>query len=309
MTIERPQLLRALLILYAVAILIALGSLLPKSRLLRGHAGKTQSGSVAVIHIYGPIRAPMSASAWSEDNDEIVRRLHEISEDDDIKAVLLRINSPGGTVGSVQEIYTEVLKCKAKGKKVVASLGDVAASGGFYIATSADKIISNPGTITGSIGVIMEFGNFESLFQKIGVRLQVVKSGAHKDIGSPARPLTPEERRMLQASIDDAYSQFVDAVAAGRGLARDKVLKLADGRIFTGREAQHAGLVDDLGDSRDAMDILIKLANLNPHPPIVSDSSKSVFSFMKHMSGQAHSGLLDSLGLRSPTVSLQYLLQ
>jgi protease-4 len=300
---------RAILILYAAAVLVALGSFLPRFGFLHPKKGKTQSGSVAVVHIYGPIHAPMSASAFSEDADDIAQRLHEISEDDDIKAILLRINSPGGTVGAVQEIYTEILKCKAKGKKVVASLGDVAASGGLYLATSADRVISNPGTITGSIGVIMEFGNLEGLFQKLGVRLQVIKSGAHKDIGSPARPITPEEKRLLQASIDDAYAQFVEAVVAGRGLPRDKVLKFADGRIFTGREALHVGLVDDLGDSRDALDALIKLANLEPHPPIVSDAPKSILGLMKRVSSQTRAGMLESLGLQAPSVSLEYLLR
>src|SRR5205814_41563 len=137
---NRNRLIRVILALYLAAVLVALGSLLPRSRFLEGRKGKVQSGSIAVVHIYGPIRTPMTTSAWSDGADDIVRLLHEISEDDDVKAVLLRINSPGGTVGSVQEIYTEILKCKAKGKKVVASLGDVAASGGLYIASAADKV-------------------------------------------------------------------------------------------------------------------------------------------------------------------------
>src|SRR5205807_261130 len=133
----------------------------------------------------------MNSSAWgSPDADDIAHRVHELVEDDDVKVILLRINSPGGTVGAVQEIYAELLKCKAKGKKIVASLGDVAASGGFYLASAADRVVANPGTITGSIGVIIQFGNLEGLFEKLGVRLQVIKSGAHKDIGSPARALT-----------------------------------------------------------------------------------------------------------------------
>src|SRR5882762_2327914 len=169
MTIERNQLLRAIVYLYGLSVVIALGTFLAQTRPFHSPFGKTQSGSIAVVHIYGAIHTSEAASAWgSQDADEIAHRLHQLADDSDVKAILLRINSPGGTVGAVQEIYEEVIKCKAKGKKVVASLGEVAASGGYYIASSADRIVSNPGTITGSIGVILEFGNLEGLFEKLG---------------------------------------------------------------------------------------------------------------------------------------------
>src|SRR6185437_4762136 len=223
---NRHTLLTAIALLYGAALLAALFSILPH----RKKSGKYASGRLAVIHIYGPISTGFSVSPWASPGaDEIARRLHRLSSDDQVKAIVLRINSPGGTVGAVQEIDAEILRCKAHGKKVVASLGDVAASGGYYLASSADRVIADSGTITGSIGVIMEFGNLEGLFQKLGVKLEVVKSGAHKDIGSPARPLTPEERTLLQASIDDAYDQFVNAVARGRRLPLDRVRALADG--------------------------------------------------------------------------------
>lgn len=256
-------------------------------------ARKRKQGVLAIVHIYGAIHTSLSASAWeAPDADEIAHRLHALSEDDNVKAILLRINSPGGTVGGVQEIHTEILRCKSKGKKVVASLGDVAASGGYYLASAADQIVADPGTITGSIGVILEFGDFEGLFQKLGVRLEVVKSGAHKDIGSPARSLTPEEKQMLQESINDAYEQFVDAVKTGRRLPEDKVRALADGRIFTGRQALSVGLVDSLGDQEDAMQVAIGLSHLPAKPTIVSDASRSLASFMQNLSSeQFHSSL------------------
>ncbi|HVO33724.1 MAG TPA: signal peptide peptidase SppA, partial [Elusimicrobiota bacterium] len=239
--------LQSLVALYAITFAVALGSLLPKTFWSRFHGGPEKSGSLAVVKIYGPIRVSEMASAWGPpDADDITRQLHRLSERDDVKAIVLRINSPGGTVAAVQEIRTEILRCKAKGKKIIVSMGDVAASGGYYLASTGDRVFADPGTITGSIGVILEFGNLEGLMQKLGVRLEVIKSGAHKDIGSPARPLTPEERRMLQDSISDAYEQFVDAVSQGRHLPADRVRALADGRIFTGRQALKEGLVDEL---------------------------------------------------------------
>ena len=286
----REKLLQLILVFYGLALIAAIVSLVPSKKF--PHAGKKRgSGRLAVVHVYGAIHGATSSSSWgSEDADDIARTLHRYSEQDDIKAIVLRINSPGGTVGAVQEIYAEVMRCKAKGKKVVASLGDVAASGGYYLASSADKIVSNPGTITGSIGVILEFGNLETLFQKIGVRLEVIKSGAHKDIGSPARALTPEERQMLQASINDAYDQFVTAVSSGRGLPADQVRPLADGRIFTGAQALRLKLVDQLGDFQDAQQKAIELAGLPEHPSIVSDESNSLASMMRSLSSRFGSG-------------------
>jgi protease IV len=311
-TLTRNQILRTILALYAAALIVALGSLLTRSRFWEQISTQSKSGSVAVVKISGPIQTRMAGSGLSggPDAEAIARRLYKISKDPTIKAVILRINSPGGTVGGVQEIYQGVLECKKKGKKVVASLGDVAASGGYYIAASADKIVTNPGTITGSIGVILQFGNLEGLFQKVGVRLQVIKSGEHKDIGSPARSLTPEEKQMLQASIDDAYAQFVDAVAQGRSLPREQIVPLADGRIFTGRQAMQAGLADELGGVHDALQVAIKLANLAPNPPIIRDDSKSFRVLLEELSSRLQvSSLWDSVGIPSSGFQLEYSLK
>src|SRR6185436_16569611 len=157
------------------------------------------------------------------------------------------INSPGGSVGAVQEVYDEILRLKKSGKKVVVSMGDVAASGGYYVACAADKIYANPGTLTGSIGVIFETGNVQSLLKKIGVKVQPIKSAEHKDIGSPFKTMSVQERQILQSIIDDAYGQFVRAIVDGRQMQKEKVLRLADGRIYSGAQAKSEGLVDELG--------------------------------------------------------------
>jgi protease-4 len=259
-------------------------------------AAKKHQGALAMVSVSGPIRFDMGTPSWSDkDAEDTANELHRLSEDKDVKAILLRINSPGGTVGSVQEIFREMARCREKGKIIVASLGDVAASGGYYLAAGSDRIVANPGTITGSIGVILEFGNLEGLFQKVGLKLEVIKSGLHKDIGSPARALTPAEKAMLQASIDDAYAQFFDAVRTGRRLSPEKLKAIADGRIFTGRQAIQAGLVDELGNEQDAIQVAIKLAKLPADPFIISQPSHSFSSMVQRATSQFSRQPLDSL--------------
>ena len=285
-TRDQERLLRCLIVLFTSwRLVVALGSLLPKPAWLKKDRS---SGALAIVNIYGPIHTNQTASPWgAPDADAIANQLHRLSEKETVKAILLRINSPGGTVGAVQEINTEVLRCKAKGKIIVASFGDVAASGGYYLGAAADRIVADPGTITGSIGVIMEFGNLEGLFQKLGVKLVVIKTGAHKDIGSPARPLTEEEKRLLQDSMNDAYDQFLKAVEAGRKMPEDKLRALADGRIFTGRQAMKEGLVDELGNRQDAIRVAIQLAHLPDHPELITDDAKSFAGFLKQLSSES----------------------
>lgn len=181
------------------------------------------------------------------------RRLRKAFKDSHVKAVLLRVNSPGGTVGSSQEIHDAIVKIRNQGKPVIVSMGDVAASGGYYISAPATKIFADPGTITGSIGVIMNLMNVQGLEQKLGITANVVKSGQFKDMGSPNRPMTEAERELLQGLIMDSYNQFVEAVSKGRNLPLDTVKKLADGRIYTGRQAKDVKLVDELGGYEDAL--------------------------------------------------------
>ena len=188
------------------------------------------------------------------DSHTITSQLIRFRKDNRIKAIVLRINSPGGAVGPTQDIYREI-KRTAETKKVVASLGGVAASGGYYIAAATHKIVANPGTITGSIGVIIEFVHFEELLNKIGVDLVVRKSGEFKDIGSPHRELTDRDKEIIDALIADIQGQFVDAVAGGRALPIEKVKQIADGRIFSGARAKELDLVDVLGNFQDAVDV------------------------------------------------------
>lgn len=205
--------------------------------------GETFSGEkVGIIEIKGAIA----------DAGETLEQLKTFREDESIKAIVIRIDSPGGAVGPSQEIYREIKKTISE-KKVVVSMGAVAASGGYYIAAAADGIVANPGTITGSIGVIMGFTNFEKLLKKIGLTPVVIKSGPYKDMGSPAREMGDEERKILQGITNDIHDQFVTAIAEGRNLDRDLVENIADGRIFTGEYAKNIGLVDKLGNFEDAV--------------------------------------------------------
>ncbi|MFH1378698.1 MAG: signal peptide peptidase SppA [bacterium] len=247
----------------------------------------SKPNAIGIIHISGPIYAGQRGSvlAGTGNPDQIVKKLKTFREDSDIKAVLLRINSPGGSVASVQEIYREIMLMRKQGKIVVASMADVAASGGYYIASAADKIVANPGTITGSIGVIMETGNLQELFKKIGVKLEVIKSGTHKDSGSPHRPLTAEERKIFQGLIDNAYDQFIDAIIEGRHMDKSKLLRLATGRVFTGEQAAGNGLIDELGGKMEAIDLAARLAQIKGEPRIIETTEpwSQFFSFIDNM--------------------------
>lgn len=220
-------------------------------------------GKVAIVRIEGPII----------DSREAVSELKSFAEDSSVKAIVLRVDSPGGAVAPSQEIYTEVKKAAEK-KKVVVSMGSLAASGGYYVSSPATTIVANPGTITGSIGVIMEIPNFEGLMDKIGVKTTVVKSGKFKDIGSATKELTPEERRLLQEVMDDVHEQFIRAVAEGRGMAFEDVAKLADGRIFSGEQAKELGLVDELGGLEDSIALSARMAGIKGKPEVVEHEEK-----------------------------------
>ncbi len=203
------------------------------------------------------------------ESEPVVRELQEHQDNPSVRAMVLRINSPGGVVGPTQEIYAAVKRFRKAGKPVVASLGSVGASGGYYVAAAADRIYANPGSLTGSIGVVMQMTNVEGLLKKVGVEYVVVKSGRYKDIGNFARAMSPEERRILQALLDDVYNQFVDAVAQGRGLDRQAVLGFADGRIVSGQAAKEIGMVDALGGLEDAIEGAAQLAGLPKRPKLI----------------------------------------
>jgi protease-4 len=212
-----------------------------------GAKGFSLNDKIGVLPIEGVIT----------DSFKINQNIEEFAEDNSIVAVVVRIDSPGGSVGAAQEIYDAILELKKK-KKVVVSMGSIAASGGLLIACAGDKIVANPGTITGSISAIMQFANLEELLKKVGVKSSVVKSGPYKDIGSPMREMTPEERVIVQELVDDIYNQFIDVIVRNRKLTREQVVAIADGRVFSGRKAKEYGLVDQLGN----MGAAAKLASI-----------------------------------------------
>ena len=209
-----------------------------------------------------------------------VRQIKKYADDKSIKAIVLRIDSPGGGVAPSQEIYSEILNVRKNSNKiVVTSMGNLAASGGYYIACASDKIVANPGTLTGSIGVIMTFSNIEELMKKIGLKTEIIKSGEFKDIGSPMREFTEKEKKLLQGVIDDVYDQFVNAVSVGRSIAVQKVKELSDGRIFTGRQAFEIGLVDKLGSLEEAIKLAAELVGIEGKPKIVSEKKEKNLLF------------------------------
>jgi len=230
------------------------------------------SGRVGLVEVVGGI----------EDSEAVVEQLERMERDSSVRAVVVRLDSPGGGVAASQEIYEAVRRVRDAGKPVVASLGGVAASGAYYVACAADSIVSNPGTLTGSIGVIMTFPNTEELFRKVGLRFDVVKTGKFKDIGSMSRPMTDDERRLLEQVLGNVYEQFVDAISEGRGLDRAEILPLADGRIFSGDQALEYGFVDRMGDLDDSIRLAARMAAIEGRPSVVRKERRrvSVWSFL-----------------------------
>lgn len=264
-TAVKPQ--RSLLRRIFWAIVIGGGALILLNALLPDLDFSSQD-RVALIRIEGVIL----------DAQATISELKQYSENPLVKAIVLRIDSPGGGVVPSQEIHDAVKRVKTKSNKaVIASMGTVAASGGYYIAAATDRIIANPGTLTGSIGVIMEMANFEGLMKKVGVEGVVIKSGRFKDVGSPLRKMSDEERKLLQSVMDDVHHQFIQAVADGRSLEVSEVEPLADGRIYTGRQAKEARLVDELGDLDDAIHIAADIAGMEGEPKVVEPRKR--FSF------------------------------
>ncbi len=234
------------------------------------------------------------------DSQETIDELKEYVEDSTVKAIVLRIESPGGSVAPAQEIYKEVRKAVEK-KKVLVSMGSVAASGGYYIASPATRIIANPGTLTGSIGVIMEIPNIEGLMNKLGIKTEVVKSGSYKDIASIFRGIKKEEKEILQGVLDNVHEQFILAVAEGRNMSAEDVRKIADGRVFTGEQALKTGLVDELGNLQDTFHTAAKLVGIKGEPVIIS--KKKRFSLIDLIKGSVSKEWADVF----PAVRVKYL--
>jgi len=248
------------------------------------------AGRVALVRIEGPIM----------DSKNAVEEIKERAKDEAIRAIVLRIDSPGGGVAASQEIHSEIKKAAGK-KQVVVSMGSVAASGGYYIACPATTIFANPGTLTGSIGVIMEIPNVEGLMTKIGVKTEVIKSGRNKDIGSVFRTMKKEERELLQGVSDNIHEQFIRAVAEGRKMKVEDVRKIADGRIFSGEQALAGGLVNRLGTLEDAIREAARLAGIKGEPHVVEKEDR--LSFLEVL----RNGLPRELSDVLPTVKIKYL--
>ena len=255
-------------------------------------------GVIAEEDSQSPFSAPTGASYIS-------KRIRDAAKQENVKAIVLDINSPGGTVASVQDIYSELLAAKEKGKKVVALFRDVAASGGFYIAMAADKIVAEPGTITGSVGVIMQTGNVVELFNKLGIKVEPITSGKHKDMGSAYRPMTEAEKAILQDMVDDTYAQFLAAVKKGRpNVKPEDMAAYTDGRVFTGQRALQLGFIDKLGGEETARLLAGELAGLKD-PKIITQKTEGlrelIFSFGSTMENQNIGKQLQSLS--TPRVS------
>lgn len=249
-----------------------------------------QDPRVAVIRVDGPIVGGDDADmAWgspsSTTSGALMRQFRKARQDDSVQAVLLRVNSPGGSAAATQEAAAELQKLKDSGKPVVVSMGDTAASGAYWLAAYGDKIYANPSTITGSIGVYMSYYDVQGLSEKLGVREEKIKSGPHKDIFSPFRPMTEEERRLTQNMVDDMYEQFVAVVAEQRHMDGEKVRSLADGRVFTGVQAKEAGLVDELGNYYDALGYAGTLIHADPDK-VATVTYDDAFSWDQLLSGR-----------------------
>ena len=221
-------------------------------------------------------------------SDELVDDIEQLAANPHVRGLVVRIDSPGGGVAPSQEIHDALVRFEGDGDRpVVVSMGNIAASGGYYVACGADKIVADPGTLTGSIGVIMYFTQFHDLLDRLGVHAEAIKTGTFKDIGSPTREMTDEERALLEDVLDNVLDQFVAAIAEGRGMAEEDVRAVADGRIFSGEQAKEHGLVDELGGLHDAIQLAGDLTGLGPHPELLRPQESGVRKLRDIIDGSA----------------------
>jgi protease IV len=255
---------------------------------------KEKKPHITVLRLEGPIMG----------SEKYMESIQRISEDETCRGILLRIDSPGGAVGASQEIYSALKSLKAKGLPIVVSQGNLAASGGYYISLAGDKIFSNPGTLTGSIGVIMQFPEASKLMEKVGLGLYTVKSGALKDVGNFSRSPTPAELHYLQEVIDNTYNQFLDDILASRKIAREDLIKIADGRVLTGKQALASGLVDTLGGYHEAEAYLVKKVHLEGKPLVLKEPPTKhwVENFMESNSSSSTGALAEVANTFLPLV-------
>lgn len=287
-----------LLIVAGIFLLFGSGLVFVVSMLLNGQDQPdifSKKDSVGVIELKGLIVSP----------EKTIKALSDFRKNQNIKSVILRINSPGGAVGASQEIFTEVERTNAV-KPVVASMESLATSGGYYAALGAEKIIANPGTLTGSIGVIVKFPNLEKLFGKIGYESEIIKSGRMKDIGAPNRAMTEAERALMQDLIDNVHRQFVGAISAKRSIPVEKVTALADGRVFSGEQAKELGLIDDFGNFTDAVILAARLGGLETDdPPLIYAREKKI-SLLSLIIDNMSQSVIDNLFQNLPVLSYEW---
>lgn len=242
-------------------------------------SGPRTGPAVAVIDVAGEISSGEASDLFGTTNGAasgpIVRAIQAAATDPDVKAILLRIDSPGGSVMGSDEIYHTL---RQSGKPVIAQMRSLAASGGYYVAMAADHIVAHPDSLTGSIGVISEFTNYEGLYEKLGIRSTIVKSGENKDFGSPSVPFTADDKKLWQTVIDEAYDNFVRIIAERRTLPLDRVRELADGRIYTGRQAAALKLVDALGYYEDALGEAAKRGGIDGEPRVIRYQRRSTWA-------------------------------
>ena len=250
---------------------------------------------VGIVELKGLIISP----------EQVLKHLTEFRHNPNVKSIVLRIDSPGGSVGASQEIYTEVMRTNEV-KPVIASMGSMGASGGYYAALGAESIIANPGTMTGSIGVIIKFPNLEGLFEKIGYRSEVIKSGPLKDVGASNRPMSEKERKLMQDLIDNVYGQFVRDIAIARGMEENTIKELADGRIYTGEQALEVGLIDSLGNFTDAIIIAAEMGGLDiENPQLLYPKVDRAFSLFNLLTN-AEQSLVDNFAPLYPIISFEW---
>ncbi|HRE09899.1 MAG TPA: signal peptide peptidase SppA [Ignavibacteria bacterium] len=240
-------------------------------------------------------------------SEKTVEQIKRFREDKSIKAIILRVNTPGGGVAASQEIYEEVKKTRDGGKIIVVSMGSIAASGGYYIAVGSSLIIANPGTLTGSIGVIAQFISIKDLAEKLGISQTTIKSGSLKDAGSPFKTMNDSDKAYFQDVVDNSFGQFLDVVAKERKMDKETLLQYANGRVFTGLQAKEYGLLDSLGTFEDAIRITGKMAGIEGEPRIVREKKK--FSFFEEVMGSKIEDVTDIKGKLFDEPILQYKFQ
>jgi protease-4 len=273
-----------------------------REQVVSGSTFASEGNRVLILEVTGAIGAPdTGVFGGALSHSELLSQIEQATNDEQIAAVVVRVESPGGGVVASNEIHRALVELRESGKRVVISMGSTAASGGYYIATAGERIYANPDTLTGSLGVIISLINYGEAFENLGLRQLIFKSGEFKDIGVPTRELTPEERDILQSIVDQAYEGFVDVIVEGRNLPRERVLEIADGRIYTGEQALELDLVDELGGQDQAIAAARELAALDEDALVVRYNQNVSLSDLLLSSLEQSQQPPDPLGLRNLT--------